>query len=126
MDPPAEIWRNRNIKNMMNSSILWQGNVFGFNNTHLACISWDTGKLNWTTRDLRKGSLILANGKLILLCETGKLVVADATNQHYKPLAQAQVLDGRCWTTPVLAKGCIYVRNATGQVVSLNLRTGEY
>ena len=125
VDPPAELWRNRKIKNMMNSSILWQGNVFGFNNTHLACISWDTGKLNWTTRDLRKGSLTVADGKLILLGETGKLVVAEATDQNYKPLAKAQVLDGRCWTTPVFARGRIYVRNAAGQVVSLDVRAGE-
>ena len=122
VDPPLELWRNRQIKNMMNSSILWQGNVFGFNNTHLACISWDTGNLNWTTRDLRKGSLTLADGKLILLGETGKLVVAEATVQNYKPLAEAQVLDGRCWTAPVLAGGCILVRNAMGQVVSLDVR----
>ncbi len=124
-DPPVELWRNKRIKNLMNSSIYWQGNVFGFNETHLACISWDTGELNWTTRELRKGSLILAGGKLILLDETGKLVVAEATDQGYKPLAEAQVLDGRCWTTPVLAGGHIYVRNATGQVVSLDVRTGD-
>ena len=125
VDPPKEIWRNKRIKNMMNSSIYWQGSVFGFNNTHLACISWDTGKSNWTTRELRNGSLILADGKLILLDETGKLVVAEATDQSYKPLAEAQVLDGRCWTMPVLAGGHIYVRNATGQVVSLDVRTGK-
>lgn len=125
VDPPVELWRNKHIKNMMSSSILWQGNVFGFNNTHLTCISWETGDLHWRTRDVRKGCLTLAAGKLVLLGETGKLVVAEATAQDYKPLAQAQILDGRCWTTPVLAGGCIYARNAAGQVVSLDLRTGK-
>ena len=67
VDPPLELWRNKHIKNMMSSSILWQGNVFGFNNTHLTCISWETGDLHWNTRDVRKGCLILAAGKLILL-----------------------------------------------------------
>ena len=110
---------------MMSSSILWQGNVFGFNNTHLTCISWETGDLHWRTRDVRKGCLTLAAGKLVLLGETGKLVVAEATEQDYKPLAQAQILDGRCWTTPVLSGGCIYARNAAGQVISLDLRTGK-
>ena len=96
--------------------------MFGFNNTHLACVSWETGELHWTTRDVRKGSLILADGKLILLCETGKLVVAAATGQEYEPLAEAQVVDGRCWTAPVLSDGCIYVRDATGQVLALDVR----
>jgi len=125
VDPPTELWRNKQIKNMMNSSILWQGSVFGFNNTHLACVSWETGELNWTTRDVRKGSLILADGKLILLCETGKLVVAEATDQDYEPLAEARVVDGRCWTAPVLSDGCIYVRDAAGQVVALDVRERE-
>ena len=121
----VELWRNKHIRNTMCSSILWQGNVFEFNNTHLTCISWKTGNLNWKTRDVRKGCLVLAAGKLVLLGETGKLVVAEATEQDYKPLAQAQILDGRCWTTPVLAGGCIYARNAAGQVVSLDVRTGK-
>jgi outer membrane protein assembly factor BamB len=44
-DPPVELWRNKRIKNLMNSSIYWQGNVFGFNETHLACISWETRRI---------------------------------------------------------------------------------
>jgi outer membrane protein assembly factor BamB len=121
--PPRELWRNKNLKNLMNSSVLWKGLLFGFNDTDLACVAWDTGEEKWRTRDLRKGSLILAGGKLLLLSETGKLVVAEPSGESFQPLAEAQVLTGRCWTSPVLSRGRIYVRNALGEVVCLDVRT---
>ena len=120
--PPRELWRNKNLKNTMNSSVLWQGLLFGFNDTHLSCVAWATGEEKWSTRELRKGSMVVADGKLLLLSETGKLVVAEPSGEAYQPLAEAQVLDGRCWTTPVLSGGRIYVRNAAGEVVCLDVR----
>jgi outer membrane protein assembly factor BamB len=120
--PPRELWRNKNLKTLMNSAVFWQGYLYGFNDTDLSCLSWETGEVQWSTRDLRKGSLILARDKLILLSETGKLVVAEANAKAYQPLSEAQVLDGRCWTTPVLSGGRLFLRNAVGQVVCLDFR----
>ncbi len=119
---PRELWRNKNLKSTINSAVLWQGYLYGFNDTHLSCISWASGEEQWSTRDVRKGSLIVAAEKLILLSETGKLVVAEASPKSYQPLAQAQILEGRCWTTPVLSHGRLLARNANGQVVCLDLR----
>ena len=123
--PPREVWRNKNLKSTINSAVLWQGYLYGFNDTHLACISWTTGEEQWSTRDVRKGSLVVAADRLILLSETGRLVVAEANPQRYQPLAQAQILEGRCWTTPVLSHGRLLVRNASGQVVCLDVRKPE-
>ncbi len=122
INPPRELWRNKHLKTTINTAILWQGSLYGFNDTHFSCLSWTTGEEQWSTRDVRKGSLIVAAGKLILLCETGKLVVAEASPQGYRPLAQAQILEGRCWTTPVLSNGRLLARNAAGDVVCLDLR----
>ncbi len=121
-NPPRELWRNKNIKTLMNAAALWQGHLYGFNDTHLSCISWETGVEQWSTRDVRKGSLLVAADKLILLSETGRLVVAEAAPQSYQPLATAQILEGRCWTSPVLYGGVLLARNAAGNVVCLDLR----
>lgn len=121
-EPPREVWRNRNLKTLMNSAVLWKGHLYGFNDTHLSCISWETGEELWSTRELRKGSLIIAGGKLILLSENGKLVVAEPNEKQYEPLAEARILEGRCWTTPVLSNGLLFARNAAGDVVCLDLR----
>ena len=122
VDPPRELWRNKNLKTQMNSSVLWQGHLFGFNDTDLTCVAWATGERKWSEPSIRRGSLIVADGKLLLLCERGNVVVAEATPEAYRPLAQAQILAGRCWTTPVLSHGLIYARNAAGEVVCLDAR----
>jgi len=121
-NPPRELWRNKNLKTQMNSSVLWQGHVFGFNDTDLTCVEWATGVKKWSEPSVRRGALIAADGKLLLLCEKGKFVVAEATPEAYRPLAQAQILTGRCWTQPVLSHGLLYARNAQGEVVCLDLR----
>lgn len=105
----------------MNSSIFWKGALFGFNDQSLSCLDCKNGEERWSTPEVRKGSLSLADGKLVLLSETGRLVVAEASSSEYRPLARAQILEGRCWSTPVLSDGLLFVRNATGDVVCLDL-----
>jgi len=69
------------------------------------------------------GSLCLADGKLIILSERGKLVIAEASPKGFEELASAQILQGKCWTVPVLANGRIYARNADGQLVCVDVRS---
>jgi hypothetical protein len=66
--------------------------------------------------------LMAADGKLIVQTDKGELVVAKATEKAFEEISRAQVLSGRCWTTPVLVDGRLYVRNAAGAVKCLNLK----
>jgi hypothetical protein len=43
--------------------------------------------------------------------ETGELVLAAATPQAYRPLAQAQVLPATARSLPALADGFLFARN---------------
>jgi len=121
-NPPQELWRNKSLRCMLSSAVLWKGRLFGFDEqSGLVCMDGMTGNVKWSQGGLGKGSLMMSGGRLILLSESGTLVVADASADAYRPLAQAKVLDGRCWTAPVLAQGRIYVRNSTGKVVCLDV-----
>ena len=62
------------------------------------------------------------NDQLLVLGEQGNLAVGPASPKEFKPKTEAQVLRGRCWTVPVLANGRIYCRNATGDLVCLDVR----
>ena len=120
--PPRQLWKNKNLKPLMNSAVLVQGCLYGFNDTHLSCLDWETGREEWASRDLRKGSLIFAGDRLLALDETGLLAAIKPTPAAFTPLATARILEGRSWTTPVLANGLLYARNATGDMVCLDLR----
>lgn len=120
-NPPREIWNNKNMRNHMNSSVLWQGHIYGVDENQLRCLDFNTGQVKWTDKASGKGSLMLADGKLIVLSDKGELIVADAAPSGFKPLSRRQVLGGKCWTVPVLANGKIYCRNAAGDVVCLDV-----
>lgn len=118
---PKNIWENKNMRNHMNSCVLWQGHLYGVDENQLRCLTFDTGEVKWTARQSGKGSLMLADGKLIVLGEKGELMVAEASPAGFNVAARAQVLGGKCWTTPVLANGKIYCRNAAGNVVCVDV-----
>ena len=115
-----EVWKNRVMKNHFNSSVLWGNYLYGFDNTILRCIEANTGAKQWATRGFGKGSLLLVDGHLIVLGDDGKLALVEATPSGYKEKANAQILQGKCWTVPTLAGGKLYLRNQK-EVVCLDL-----
>ncbi|MHC4338373.1 MAG: outer membrane protein assembly factor BamB family protein [Planctomycetota bacterium] len=116
------IYRNKNMKNHLNSSVLWKGYLYGFDEKELRCMDFKTGEPVWGKKGLGKGSLMLADGKLIILSERGKLVTAKASPKGFRQLSSAQILKGKCWTVPILANGRIYARNAVGHLVCVDVR----
>jgi outer membrane protein assembly factor BamB len=126
--PPKLVWQSREMLNNFNSCVLLDGFLYGvYGHTDqaerdLRCLDVTTGEVKWKHEGLGLGSLMAADGKLIVLGEKGELVVAAATPTAFKPLARAQVMGGRCWTVPVLANGRIYCRNASGTLICLDVR----
>jgi len=119
-----KVWENRAMRNHFNSCVLWEGFLYGFDETTLKCIDFATGAEKWSQNGLGKASLMLADGKLIILAERGRLVIAPVSPEGFKELASAQIFQGKvkCWTTPVLANGRIYTRTAAGDVACLDVK----
>lgn len=124
---PAVLWENKNMRNQFNPSVRIDGHIYGIdddagkNNTSLKCVDLETGAVRWS-EPTRFGSLLAADGKLIVLNERGLLMIVEAAPGAAKVLARAQVLGGKCWTTPALANGRIYCRNAAGDLVCLDVK----
>ena len=68
-----------------------------------------------------KGTLSMADGKLLVLSERGELLVANPSPAGFKPIVRAQVVGGKCWTAPTLAHGKIYVRTGPGDLVCVDV-----
>jgi len=67
----------------------------------------------------------IAGDRLLILKETGELILAAASPQAYRPLAQAQILPPTVRALPALSDGLLYVRNSDTRnavLVCLNLR----
>jgi len=124
---PSVVWEKKDMRNHYNSCVLLDGHLYGFDEKgDLRCLDWSNGAVKWSESSLKKkdqqGSLMAADGKLIALGPNGELVIAEATPAGFKPISRAQVLDGKCWTMPVLANGRLYCRNAAGDLVCLDVK----
>ena len=129
-DEVTQVYSNKNMRNQCNCSVLWKGHVYGFDGQvggrgKLTCIDLATGQVKWAQGGMGTGSLMLADGKLVILSERGKLVIAEASPEKFTELASAQILNGKCWTVPVLANGRVYARNAAGDLVCVDIRSGK-
>jgi outer membrane protein assembly factor BamB len=116
-----EVWRNREMKNHFSSSLAYEGYLYGFDGATLKCVDAATGERQWVQRGLGKGSLIAADGHLIILSDRGKLVLAKATPEGFQEAGGFQVLEGKTWTAPVLAGGRLYLRDHE-KLVCLDVR----
>lgn len=124
----APVWRNEEMRNQMNNSVLVDGYLYGIDGnagqkTKLVCLDVASGKVMWRQDGFGAGSLIAAGKTLLILSEKGELVAADASPKGYKEIARAQALGGRCWTHPVLVNGKVYCRNAAGDLVCVDLKS---
>ncbi len=124
-----EVWRQRQFRNQFSSALLLDGHLYGVDGDNdarakLKCVDWKTGEVQWEA-ELGFGSLTAAGDRLIVLTAAGELVMAAAAPKSFQPVARAKVLEGRCWTMPVLSQGRLYCRNAAGELVCLDLRRGQ-
>jgi len=118
----VELWRNKNMHNKMNGSVFWKGYIYGVDEGgELRCLNFKTGEIVWAQKGFGQGSITIADGKLIVLGEKGNLVIAEATPDGYKVIAEANILSPRCWSVPILVNGRIYARNAKGDMVCLDV-----
>ena len=118
---PRQVWKNREMRNHFSTSVYLNGFLYGFDNATLKCIDAADGSMKWRARGLGRGSLISADGMLIVLGERGQLALVEATPGAYNEPARAQVLRGKCWTSPTLAHRKLYLRNQE-EIVCLDLQ----
>ena len=115
-----EIWKNKEMKNHFATSVYYQGHLYGFDESILVCLDAATGKEKWKTRGYGKGSLIIADGHLVILGDNGKLGIAQATPEAFREKTTRTVFKDKCWTNPSLANGRIYLRNEK-EIVRLDI-----
>lgn len=124
---PQELWKTKVLRTQLNPAVLMDGHLYGVDGdttspASLKCIEFTTGTEKWAHPNVGSGALIAAGGRLIVLTATGELMVAPVSPTDFKSTARAQVLRGKCWTSPVLANGRIYCRSVPGDVVCLDVR----
>jgi len=120
------VWANTDMQNQLNSSVLVDGHIYGFDGdeggeVQLKCLDISSGAVRWSFPGLGAGSLMVADKHLIILSEEGELSIAPVSNKLFKQISKAKILQGKCWTVPVLSNGKIVCRNASGDIACVDV-----
>ena len=119
-----QVYEHNRMRNHFASSVRLGDYLYGFDQTDLVCMELRTGQVLWREKGFRsfgKGSLLIADGQLIILGESGKLYLAEATAARYHEKASFQISANKCWTAPIVAQGKLYIRTES-QIICLDLR----
>lgn len=135
---PRTVWHNTRMSNDILSSVLVDGNLYGFDvadaqaktqrptRGHFRCLDFLTGEERWSNAALQyrtdtaltgtprigHATVLVADGKLFLLNDTGELILAAANPERYEERSRAMLLGGEIvWTPPALHRGRLYLRN---------------
>ncbi len=81
-----------------------------------------SGKIRWVSGAVPTGTFIFADGHWIFLTRQGEVVLAPASPDGLKPVARFPALEGKCYATPALDGGRLYVRSNAGEVAAFDLR----
>jgi outer membrane protein assembly factor BamB len=58
------------------------------------------------------------------LTDDGQVVMTEASPAGYKELGRTKVIQGKCWSSPALSNGRLYVRS-TKETACLDLASGR-
>jgi outer membrane protein assembly factor BamB len=109
----SEIYFTRDMKNHHGGVVLVDGYLYGFSDSILTALNFDTGKPAWRSRSVGKGSVTYADGHLYVLSENNSVALVEATPTAYREKGQFQIPDSGLpsWAHPVVSGGRLYIRN---------------
>jgi outer membrane protein assembly factor BamB len=113
-----EVWSSDEaMSNHYATSVVHRGYLYGFHgrqefNPSFRAVELNTGKVAWSEDRFRAGTVTLAGDTLVILRETGELVLAKASAEAFQPIARALILPPTLRAHPALADGFLYARNS--------------
>src|SRR5205085_4361816 len=94
-DGADEVWTDEHVmSNHYNTCVYRDGHLYGFDGRQEAgpnfrCVELKSKKVKWEQDRFGCGTMVLADGKLIVLTEKGMLHLVQATPDAYRELARA-------------------------------------
>ena len=122
-----DLWASDEVlSNHYATSVYHDGHLYGFHGRQefspsFRAVELATGKVRWSEDRFRAGTVTLVGDRLLILRESGELVMAAASPDAFRPLVRAQILPPTVRAYPAIADGFLYVRNEN-TLVCLDLR----
>ena len=112
-----ELWSSDDaLSNHYATAVHRDGVLYGFHGRQeygqaFRAIDLTSGKVHWSVDRFMAGTVTLSGNRLVILRESGELVIAEASPEAFRVLGRAELLPGVVRAYPALANGHLYVRN---------------
>jgi outer membrane protein assembly factor BamB len=112
-------WSSNRLKPSFNDFVVYHDHIYGLDDGILTCVDLADGRRIWKKGRYGHGQLVLQadQGLLLILTESGELVLVSAIPDRHEELGRFQAIEGKSWNHPVLAQDRIFVRNAEEMAV---------
>jgi outer membrane protein assembly factor BamB len=123
----TDVWASNDVLSThYATSVHRNGILYGYHGRQefgpsLRAVELASGKVRWSVDQFRAGSITLAGERLLVVRESGEVVLAEATPDAFRPISQARVLSATVRALPALSDGFVYLRN-DDTLVCLDLR----
>lgn len=116
----TEIYRmpgNQPLANHWSTPVVKDGYMYGmfqfkeYGKGPVKCVDIATGDVKWTKEGFGPGHVVLMGNEVVALSDAGEIVRFAAEPAAYKELSRQKVLEGKCWTTPSISGGRLFVRS---------------
>lgn len=106
-------WAARSMKPGYNDFVIRDRHAYGFDGNIFCCVDLETGKRMWKGGRYGHGQVLLLadQGLLLVTCESGEVVLLEASPKAHRELGRFQAIEGKTWNHPAIAQGCLFVRN---------------
>ena len=105
------IWKSTRLKAKFANVVHQDGYMYGLDDGILVCLDIQNGQRKWKRGRYGHGQLILVNDFLLILAESGDLVLVEANPNAFVERTAISALNGRTWNSPAFAAPYLLVRN---------------
>ena len=104
------------ISNHYATCVYHQGYLYGFHGRQeygpeFRCIEAATGKVQWSEDNLGAGSVICVDDQLLLMMESGELILIEASSDAFRTLSRRQILPSGVRAFPAFSAGMFLARS---------------
>lgn len=109
-----ELWKSIALKPYFNDFVVANNCAYGFDKNIFTCVDLNTGNRMWKRGRFGHGQVLLIEDDdlLLVLSESGELVLLRVNSRKLELLHRFPALNGKTWNHPVIANGKLYVRNS--------------
>lgn len=113
-------WFSNSFDSRMGGAVFLNGKIYGSGdrNREWQCIDWESGKMEYSSKDIGNGVIISADKKLYLYSQRGELALVNPGKSSFEIISETKVSlgSGQHWAHPVIDKGRLFIRHGNALI----------